>query len=162
MAPRRSQSTRRTVVLGVTVAATLVGGLLLVSVLANRGTVRPQLGDEQFRAGRTDVLADRIRDDGPALFSGLGAGRGRDIYVQHLGAKDAKGWVAVAARAPGQDDRTCSLTWTGTAFRDPCTRQEFPADGTGLDRYPTRVGGADHRFLYVDLRGVVEAGDEAG
>jgi hypothetical protein len=152
MPRRRSQSTGRAVAVGLVTVVVLVGGLLLVSLLANRGTLRTQLGDEEFRAGRTDVLAERIAADGPALFSGLGAGIGRDIYVQHLGHLDGDGWLALSARAPGQDDRACSLRWTGRDFQDPCTNATFPADGTGLTAFRTRLGGKQNRFLYVDLR----------
>jgi hypothetical protein len=61
------------------------------------------------------------------------------------------GWLAYAARAPGQTDRACTLAWDVAAQElvDPCTAARFPADGSGLTRYRVSVEGGQ---LYVDLR----------
>jgi hypothetical protein len=134
--------------------AVLFGAALLVglSVLASSGSVDIRLGDDRFPVGRTERLARRIAvDRRPFLFSDV-SGRGdRDIYLQHLGETPEVGWLAFAARAPGQDDRDCFLDWDVAAQElvDPCTDERFPADGSGLTRYPVEV---DDGQLYVDLR----------
>lgn len=126
--------------------------VILVSVLASRGDVNVRLGDERFLVGRTERLAGRIASDRrPFLFSDV-SGRGtRDIYIHHVGETPEVGWLAYAARAPGQADRGCFLDWDVRAQElvDPCTLERFPADGTGLTRYPVEVTGGQ---LYVDLR----------
>ncbi|MEX2659638.1 MAG: hypothetical protein WD232_08070 [Acidimicrobiales bacterium] len=126
--------------------------VILVSVLASRGDVDVRLGDERFLVGRTERLAERIASDRRAfLFSDV-SGRGtRDIYIHHVGETHEVGWLAYAARAPGQADRGCFLDWDVRAQElvDPCTLERFPADGTGLTRYPVEVTDGQ---LYVDLR----------
>ena len=95
--------------------AVVLGVALLVglSVWSSSGNADLRLGDERFSAGRTDRLADRIATDRrPFLFSDVsGTGGGRDIYVHHVGETPAVGWLAYGARAPGQADRGCTLTW---------------------------------------------------
>lgn len=130
-----------------------LGGMIVVSTLASDGTVEVRLGDDEVRAGRTRRLAREIDDRGPYLLPDAGSGS-RDIYVQHLGEDEERGWLAFSARAPGQDDRACSLRWDGRGFEDPCTGERFPSDGDGLTRYPTRV---DDGEVFVDLRAVREA-----
>jgi len=105
-----------------------------------------------YSAGRTDALAAEIAERGPFLVADASPSRRRDIYIQHLGRAESEGWVVVSAFAPDQTDRECFLRWStdDEVFRDPCTGTQFPKDGTGLTRYPTRVD--DHR-LYVDLNG---------
>jgi hypothetical protein len=136
------------------VSAVLFGAALLVglSLLASSGSVDIRLGDDRFPVGRTERLAERIAEDRrPFLFSDV-SGRGtRDLYVHHVGETAEVGWLAFAARAPGQADRGCFLDWDvpGQELVDPCTGERFPADGTGLTRYPVEVAGGQ---LYVDLR----------
>lgn len=128
-----------------------IGVLLGVSVLTSSGSVDANLGDERYRADAAR-LAERIATDRrPFLLSDV-SGRGtRDIYIQHVGETSEVGWLAFAARAPGQSDRDCSLRWDLAVqdFFDPCTDERYPADGTGLTRYRVEVDGGD---LYVDLR----------
>lgn len=142
----------RSVAIGIVAVVLGFALVLVLSVLSSRGDVDIRLGDERFPAGRTERLAARIAEDRrPFLFSDV-SGRGtRDIYVQHLGETAEVGWLAFAARAPGQTDRACALDWDlGTQeLVDPCDGQRFPADGTGLTRYPVEV--ADGQ-LSVDLR----------
>lgn len=129
-------------VAGVVVA----GGLLwLLTVLISNRTVTPKgpFTAEEFEVGRIDRLVERVPFP---LQDPLG--RGRHIFVQHLGDDADERWLAVSAYAPGQDDESCALVWGGEAFEDPCTGAAFPADGTGLDQYPARV---DDGRLYVDL-----------
>jgi hypothetical protein len=137
MPRRRTQS--RAVLLGVIVVLALVGVMVGVSVLASQGSVEVQLGDEE--AGPYDArrLAAEIDDRGPFLLPDASPNRSRDLYVQHRGTSATRGWAAFAARAPGEDDRACTLQWTGSDFADPCSGTHYPADGAGLRRYRTRV-----------------------
>lgn len=150
---RRPPSARRAVVTGIVAVVFGFGVLLGVSILSSSGNVDIRLGDERFPVGRTDRLAGRIAEDRrPFLFSDVsGTDRGRDIYVQHLGETSEVGWLAFAARAPGQSDRECVLDWdlAEQELVDPCTDARFPADGTGLTRYPVEV---EAGRLLVDLR----------
>ena len=135
--------------LGAVVAAVLVG-VLVVAVTSDPAQVR--LGDDEFNAGYSEVLADAIAEgDGqPLVFSDVSGGD-RDVYVQHLGDDGAIGWYAFEARIPGTDD--CLAEWgpRRAAVRVELRRLvTFPADGTGLGAYPTRVN-EDGRVI-VDLR----------
>lgn len=126
--------------------------LLGLSILSSSGSVDIRLGDERFPVGQTQRLADRIAEDRrPFLFSDVSGGGTRDIYLQHLGETPEVGWLAFAARAPGQADRRCVLDWDLAAQElvDPCSEQRYPGDGSGLTRYPVEV---DDGQLYVDLR----------
>ena len=128
------------------------GVLLGVSVLASSGDVDIRLGDERFPVGQTERLASRIAEDRrPFLFSDVSGSGTRDIYLQHLGETPEVGWLAFAARAPGQSDRSCVLEWdlAEQELLDPCDGTRYPGDGTGLTRYPVEV---DEGQLYVDLR----------
>jgi hypothetical protein len=149
MPRRRTQS--RAVALGAVTVLALVGIMVLLSVLVSRGSVKTSLGDQDFWAGRTDRLAAEIRDRGPFLVPDASPSRRRDVYIQHLGRDDTRGWLAFDAHAPGQDDRSCSLRWSGRDFVDPCGEARFPANGAGLRRYRTRVTGGN---LYVVFKPV--------
>lgn len=165
-AVRRSRAARRqrflAIGLGVLLAA---AGLFAVVIFASRpvddpdaagGVVQSRLGDDEFRAGDAERLAARIADDGrPFLIADASPARARDIYLQHGGTDPDESWLAFAARAPGQDDRNCSLQWVAEEeqFADPCTGARFPIDGQGLTHYATRV---EEGVLYVDLRTEVD------
>ena len=123
------------------------GGLLwTVTVLISNRTVTPRgpFTADEFTVGRVASIADRV----PFLLPDASPGHTRDIYVQHLGSELDRGWLAFAALAPGQTDRSCFLRWTGEHFEDPCTHATFPPNGTGLTKYATRVGNGR---LYVDV-----------
>lgn len=142
--------TRRSVILGLgAVAAAFVafGGLAL---LADSGNVDMRLGDDVFRAGRVERLADAIAREGPIAIPDASPERARDIYLQHLGETPEVGWLAFAAQAPGAE-RTCLLRWepADEEFRDPCSQRRYPADGEGLTQYPATVADGE---LTVDLR----------
>ena len=106
-----------------------------------KGDLAPQ---QEFFVGKTAALVGHT----PFLLPDASPAHRRDVYVQHLGREQAQGWLVFAALAPGQTDRSCHLQWRGDEFEDPCTQARFPADGTGLTAYRTRV--ADGR-LYIDL-----------
>jgi hypothetical protein len=126
-------------VVGVVLAA---GLMWLLTVLISNRTVTPKgpFEDTEFSV-RIESVEDRV----PFLLPDASPSRRRDIYIQHVEDE----WLAFSAFAPGQDDRDCFLRWDGTAhFTDPCTDEQFPANGAGLTQYPTRV---DDDRLYVDL-----------
>ena len=138
MPRRRSQSTVRALVLGVVAVVLGVALVLGVSVAASRSDLK-NLGDQEFYAGKVASLSKAIDRDGPLLLPDLSGGKTRDIYLQRIGDD----WDAIAAGR-----RNCTLEWTGTEFREPCTDRTFPADGEGRTRYRTRV--EDGR-VYVDF-----------
>jgi hypothetical protein len=132
-------------VTGVVVAGAL---LWLVTVLISNRTVRPRgpFEAEEFRVGHVSALVDRV----PFLLPDASPSRSRDVWVQHLGDDESSGWLVFAALAPGQSDRSCFLRWDGVQhFTDPCTGDQFPADGSGLRQYATRIDDDDR--LHVDL-----------
>lgn len=112
------------------------------------------LGDKRFVVGRADRFAERIDSQRtPILFKDpLTSRPGRELYVQHLGSDVKEGWLAVEAYAPGQRKLECILGWDRDEqqFRDPCTDQTYPADGTGLVTYPGEVD--DRTAVVIDLR----------
>jgi hypothetical protein len=110
-----------------------------------------RLGDTVFNAGKATDRARSIEKGGaPLFFQDLLLSGNRDIYVNHLSVKSDEGWVAFAARVPGSD-RKCTLVFPpgASAFTDPCTKQTWPADGTGLPQYPVTVTATGQ--LQVDL-----------
>lgn len=112
------------------------------------------LGDKRFVVGRADRFAERIDSQrAPILFKDpLTSRPGRELYVQHLGTDDKVGWLAIEAYAPGPRKLECILDWNrdDQQFRDPCTDQTYPADGTGLRTYPGEVD--DRTAVVIDLR----------
>lgn len=106
--------------------------------LASRNPEAANLGPEVFRFDAED-LADEIEDRGPFLLQDP-LNRGRELYVQHTGSTPRRGWQAISAYA-SESDFDCLLTWSAERehFVDPCTKKTFPADGSGLARYPVEV-----------------------
>ncbi|MBV9253340.1 MAG: hypothetical protein JO054_03830, partial [Actinobacteria bacterium] len=102
-----------------------------------------------FKIPRADRFAPEIKKAGPLLFQDL-LGKSRDIFVQHTGTDAKAGWSAFLAHPEGEA-RTCQLVWRQKThdFRDPCSRQVYPADGAGLPHYKVTV--ADNGDLTVDL-----------
>jgi len=142
------------VALGVLGVAVALGLMLLVAWLGSRGDVELTFGGDRFEVGRTDRLSAEIAERGPFLFADASPNRSRDVYIQHLGGDDPdEGWVAIGARAPDQADRTCFLRPEDDGFVDPCSGERYPADGSGLTRYPTEV--EDGR-VFVDFRSTTE------
>ena len=107
------------------------------------------LGDTVFDVGQAERLSRTIAADGPFLVQDpLSAGRGRNVYVQHLGDDPEQGWLAVEARLP--DDPECAVTWDrdARAFVD-CRGGDHPAHGAGLTVYPAEVAAGR---VSIDLR----------
>lgn len=123
-----------------------------ISQFAESGEVEVRLGDDEFNAGFTEVLARTIDDgDGQPLIFNDVSGGDRDIYIQHVGEADDEGWSAFETRIPGEDE--CFAEWDIDAaeFRSTCDDAvTFPADGEGLTQYPVEVT-TDGR-LVIDLR----------
>jgi hypothetical protein len=152
MPRRRSQSQTRGLLLGT--VAVLFGVVLLagLSIASGRGKVDvSNLGDKDFWAGNADRLAARIQKDRrPFLIPDASPNHAKDIYLQHIGATDTRGWLAISA-----GPRRCSLQWDEKRlqFVDPCTGATHPADGSDLTRYRTYVEG---NAVFVDLRSTVK------
>jgi hypothetical protein len=131
------------------VAGVLFAGLIfaLATNLLRSASEGSVAAPTEFDVGPAEQRRAVVERDGPLLFQDP-LGRGRDIYVQYVGPE---GWKAFEARAPGAP-RRCVLEWqpADRRFRDPCTGATYPADGTGLVSYPTRVD--DDGRLRVDLR----------
>ena len=138
------------------IAVALAMSIALVWWVVRFASQNPEdagLGDPVFEVGQADRLAENIAEDGPFLFQDpLSRGRGRNVYVQHLGDDPDTGWVAVEARLPDQPD--CAVTWdTGRdAFVD-CRGGQHPPGGEGLTTYPGTVTDGQ---VSIDLRTTVD------
>lgn len=135
-------------VIGIAMA---VGCMFLLLSLADSGSevIDLRLGDDAFRAGDPHNQSTAIDRDGPILYADL-VGKGRHIYVQHLGEDPLTGWLAFDAQRPGQPEN-CVLEWTPErrAFVDPCEPSvSVFEDGGDLPSYPVRI---DDDLLWVDL-----------
>jgi hypothetical protein len=152
MPRRRSQSQTRGLLVGT--VAVLFGVVLLagLSIASGKGKVDvSNLGDKDYWAGNADRLAARIvKDKRPFLIPDASPNHAKDIYLQHIGASDTEGWLAIDA-----GPRRCSLQWDeqGLQFVDPCTGATHPPDGSDLTRYRTYVEG---NGVFVDLRTTVK------
>ncbi|MDQ6911179.1 MAG: hypothetical protein M3Z84_10440, partial [Actinomycetota bacterium] len=127
----------------------VIGALIFAAVvnLASTRKGSTTAGPDLYIVGQARSLAGTVSRTGPLLLQDL-LGNSRDIYVQHLTGDD---WRTFEAHAPGAP-RRCVLRWEPGArqFTDPCDRRVYPADGTGLTTFPTRVD-PDGRVM-VDLR----------
>lgn len=131
--------------------AIAVSAALVWSVVrfASENPEKANLGDTVFQVGRAERLAREIDDRGPFLFQDpLSLGRGRNLYIQHLGDDPRTGWRAVEARLP--DEPGCAVTWdrSRNAFVD-CHGGRHEPDGSDLTTYPGTVAGDQ---VSVDLR----------
>lgn len=116
---------------------------------ASQNPDKANLGDPVFNVGSADRLSKEIDRRGPLLFQDpLSLGRGRNLYIQHLGDDPDKGWSAIEARLP--DSEACAVTWVldKDTFVD-CRGKRHPPDGEGLVTYEGTVEGGQVR---VDLR----------
>jgi hypothetical protein len=107
-------------------------------------------GTERFELGKADSLADTVARRGPLLLPDP-LGRGRDVWVQHLGGSD---WRTFDAHPPGAPSR-CVVEWRANrrVFVDRCSGREYPADGAGLVSFPTEVN--EEGRVVIDLRSPV-------
>ena len=154
------------------VSAVAVGVLIVVAagiaMLASRGEVEVNLGDEVFSGQDVDRLAAEIADRGPILYADT-AGGSRDIVVTHRGDDPQSGWYAFAARPSGVSrectaqsrdrDEPFQLLGPDGEVTAACDGREFPPDGEGLPRYPATV--RDGR-LDIDLNAADRATSTTG
>ena len=136
---RDPRQTVKAVTLGVAAVGAAVGFLLLVLWFTDRGTIEIALGDDTFEAGRVDIIADEIRENGPIRYADLIGGR-QNIILQHLGDDDQVGWYAFDLIRPGQPDE-CQLEWNADAqlFQDSCDDTEIAPTGFGQPEYLVEI-----------------------
>lgn len=141
MSPRR---TNVALTAGVVAVGAAVGVVAFILWLARQPGGEFRLGPETFTAGRAATLARRIDADGPVAFKDP-LGRGRDIWIAHLGGRR---FVAFEDRLPGG----CRLLLRRgeTRLRNSCTGAVQPLDPPNARHYPVTVD-AKGRVI-VDLR----------
>ncbi len=104
--PLRSPVSRAVVpvVAGAAFIALLLGVLWIAALILSRNAddFDVRLGDDVFKVGRVDDVADEIEDRGPLLFPGLigPAGR-RPVGLNHDGVNDFQGWQVFSLRPRG-------------------------------------------------------------
>ena len=149
---RDPRQTTKAIVLGLGAVGAAVGFLLLVLWFTDRGAVEITLGDDVFEAGRIEVIADEIAENGPIRYADLVGGR-QNIILQHLGEDPMTGWYAFDLIRPGQPGE-CQLDWIEEfgVFVDSCDPSiEIPPTGFGQPDYPVEI--ADGR-IKIDFRAV--------
>ena len=121
--------------------------MLFRSQLARQPGGKVNLGDQEFSLGNDVVFAQTVAKRGPLIFAPLSGHV--TLFVQHLGTKPAEGWLAFDAHVEGQP-ADCFVKWRPATvdFVDQpavgvkgvqCAPMVFPADGTGLEHFATRV-----------------------
>lgn len=146
-------------VLGIAVAVGFM--FFAVNLTGSDGGIEFKLGDDVFEAGKPELMARLIEEDGPIPYPDP-VDKGRDIFLQHLGDDPEDGWLAFDARRPGQP-RECPLDWVATPdegpvgyFVDRCDDSvTITADGGDLPQYPVIV---EDDMLIVDINAAL--GDE--
>lgn len=120
----------------------LFGTLGLVTLaLKDRNSPDLQLGDQTFKAGRAETLAERIAETGPRLYADVSGRKDRDLILQHLGDDPDTGWYAFLA-APIDKPRDCTWEWQDDEdlFRAKCDPDLVaPADGADLPQFEVTV-----------------------
>ena len=157
---RDPKQTVKAVTLGVAAVGAAVGFLLLVLWFTDRGAVEIALGDDTFEAGRIDIIAPEIRENGPIRYADLIGGR-QNIILQHIGEDDRIGWYAFDLIRPGQPDE-CQLDWFSDAleFRDSCDGTVVPGIGTGQPQYPVEI--TEEGRISIDFRATDTDETDAG
>lgn len=149
-------------VLGVALA---VGFMILILRLTPNDGIEVKLGDDTFEAGEPELMAEIIDRDGPIPYLDL-VGKGRDIYLQHLGTDPLDGWYAFDVRRAGAA-ADCPLDWQGNdgdgpagIFVDRCDPSiTVTADGGDLQHYPVTI---EDGTLSVDLNASQRTDDDPG
>ena len=114
---------------------------LITLTLKDRNSPDLQLGDQTFKAGRAEALAERIAETGPRLYADVSGRKDRDMILQHLGDDPEKGWYAFLA-APIDESRDCTWEWQADEeqFRAACDPDRTaPANGEGLPQFEVKV-----------------------
>jgi hypothetical protein len=145
IAQGRSAGSRQLLILAfATIAAVTAMYFLFMRAgeLASSGEVDINLGSSVFEAGNVERLSEDIADKGPLLMPDLIIDRDRDIYLQHIGDDEAKGWFAFAAR-PLEASRDCFVEWQADNrnFVDVCDGTIYDEQGSGLTAYPVIIDG---------------------
>lgn len=144
----------RAILVAVFGIALAVGFMILILRLTPNDGIEVKLGDDTFEAGEPELMATIIDRDGPIPYADL-VGKGRDIYLQHLGTDPLDGWYAFDARLPGAASE-CPLDWEANdgpgpagLFVDRCDpTKTVTADGGDLPHYPVTIADGT---LSVDL-----------
>jgi len=147
---RERQQRRRVRALIVLVLASFSVILTVVALyVVTRPNADANLGSDTFRVGSAETLERRIRaDQYPLLFQDL-RDKSIDIFVDHQKGKPFyESWRAIEAHAPNAP-RTCTLSWNGAGYTDPCTGATYPSNGEGLRRFQTYVVKG---VVYVNFR----------
>jgi len=148
---RDPRQTIKAVTLGIAAVAAAIGFLVFVLWATDRGGVEIALGDDVFEAGRADIIAREIAEDGPIKYADL-IGGSQNIILQHVGGDPENGWFAFDLIRPGQPPE-CQLDWDAEAFlfRDGCDPSiEIPAGGGDQPSYPIEID--DDGRLSIDFR----------
>lgn len=126
-------------VAGVIGVGAMILSVVWISDQAREGEIGIRIGDDTFRPGQADTIAEFIAEEGPMLVPDV-AGGDRDLILQHLGDDPEEGWHAFAARPPDAS-RDCVAEWQPDTARfvDSCDGTTYPADGEGLPSFPVRV-----------------------
>ena len=114
---------------------------LITLTLKDRNSPDLQLGDQTFKAGRAEALAERIAETGPRLYADVSGRKDRDMNLQHQGDDPKSGWSAFLA-APIDKPRDCTWEWQADErlFRAKCDPDLVaPADGSGLPLFEVTV-----------------------
>lgn len=124
--------------------------VLWITDQAREGEIQVRIGDDTFRPGPAETIADFIAEDGPMLVPDV-AGGDRDLILQHLGDDPLTGWHAFAAR-PLEASRDCVAEWQPEQrhFVDSCDGTTYPADGEGLPPYPVRIDDGEVEVVVFD------------
>lgn len=130
----------------------LVAAVLLVLWItdqARQGEISLRIGDDTFRPGPAETLAELVEEEGPLLIPDV-AGGDRDLILQHLGDDPLSGWYAFAARPP-QARRDCVAEWQPDeeVFVDSCDGTTYPADGSGLPSFAVRIDDGELEVVVV-------------
>ena len=141
---------RNALLLGFTavIIAVLLG--VMVWFATSQGNTEIVLGDRDFNAGKIGSQSREIRENGPILYSDVGSGGQRDIYVAHIGADPEQGWLAFAARR-ADDPRDCFFSWDPEA--DEFSLTSAPGSSTSCDDVRTDAAGSDLFHYNVEVRG---------
>ena len=160
--PRPARRRSPTAVVVTTIIGLMLSAALVWSVVAfaSQNPDKANLGDPVFNVGSAERLSKEIDERGPFLFQDpLSLGRGRNLYIQHLGDAPDTGWSAIEARLP--DSEACAVTWVlkEETFVD-CRGDRHPPDGEGLTTYPGIVEDGQVRVELRTNRGTTSTAEE--
>ncbi len=131
----RSDPRRSTLVAIVGISVAVVAAILIIGLNAGSKKVKVGSVSTQFDVGSAQEVADRIKKDSFPLLLQDPARFTRPVWIQHQGDDASTGWLAFDAAVNG-----CATQYDRTTQRfTDCSGTTYPADGTGLGRYPVHV-----------------------